>query len=106
MYALRTMTTRDEIAVPTPVRVDRALLLAADVLGERYCWLLRGAYHFRTGADGWTISVTPESADRFRVSACRDAVPATTVWVIDGDDARLAELLADLRREACAAVLL
>lgn len=100
------MTTRDDLATPTACRIDRALTLAADVLGERYCWLHRGAYHFRSGVPGWTISVTAETAGRFRISTCRDAVPASTVWVIDGDDARLAELLADMRRDACAAILL
>lgn len=90
------MNMRDKSAgPPSPERVDDVLLQVAEILGHRYCWLYAGAYHFAV-ADGWTIAVAPESASRFRVSACRDGRAATTLWANDGDDARLAALVTEL----------
>lgn len=87
---------RDNTAdLPSPARVDEVLLAVAGILGHRYCWLLDGAYHFAV-TDGWTIAVTPESAARFKVAACRYGTPATTLWVIDGNETRLAALVVEL----------
>lgn len=75
---------------PTPAQTIAALMRVADLLGQDICWLYEGAFHFRLPADGLTIALTPESASRFRLESCALTVPRSTVWVIEGDDARLA----------------
>lgn len=74
------------------------------MLGESVCWLYDGSYHFRLPLEGWTLAITPESAHRFRVEACRGTVPAATVWVGEDDLARLGAIVHELRDRAALAL--
>lgn len=84
---------------PSARQVCRALTAASAVLGERYAYWYAGAYHFRTEADGWTIAVTPEAADRIRIEACRGGQPMATLWCLVDDRARLAAIVAEMTDE-------
>jgi hypothetical protein len=85
--------------MPSRDRIDRTVRLVADLLGERTCWLFRGAYHFRLHGDA-TLAVSADDAGRFRLEACRATVPGSTVWVLDGDDARLAQIVSEMVEDA------
>jgi hypothetical protein len=85
--------------LPSRERIDRAVLLVAETLGERYCWLYRGAYHFRLGGDV-TVAISADSVQRFRLDFCHGAEPRDTVWIRDGDDARLARVVLELAEAA------
>lgn len=91
-------TRHDTAATPSDARVFQALVAVAAELGERYTYWHRGSYHFSI-VDGWTIAVTPESADRFRVEACRYGVPGSSLWSFSDDLARLAAVVVGLARE-------
>lgn len=86
-------------ASPASPRVFRALLAMSATLGQRYAYAHRGAYHFTTEVDGWTIALTPESADRFRIDACLFSEPRTTLWSFSDDLDRLAAVVLGLARE-------
>lgn len=73
-------------------------MAVAAELGERYAYWHRGAYHFSL-VDEWTIALTPESADRFRIDACRGGAPRTTLWSFSDDLDRLAAVVVGLARE-------
>jgi hypothetical protein len=75
--------------LPTTDAVDRFVLRVAELLGLTKCWLYQRRYHFSVGY-GWTLAISPESAGRFRIEACRWTRPGVTVWVTEGDDDRLA----------------
>lgn len=92
-------TRHDTAATPSDARVFQALVAVADELGERYAYWHKGAYHFTLALDGWTIALTPESADRFRIEACRFGVPTSTLWSFSDDLARLAAVVVGLARE-------
>lgn len=68
-------------------------------MGERYAYWHRGAYHFPCGVDGWTMALTPESADRFRIDACCHGVPRSTLWSFSDDLDRLAAVVVGLARD-------
>lgn len=92
-------TRHDTAATPSDARVFQALVAVSAELGERYAYWHQGAYHFPTEVDGWTIALTPESADRFRIDACFFGAPATTLWTFSDDLARLAAVVVGLARE-------
>lgn len=83
-------------AKPSDASVFQALLLIASTLGQRYAYWHRGRYHFAL-ADDWSIAVSPESAGRFRVEACRYTEPVDTLWTLADDRERLAGLVVDVR---------
>lgn len=85
---------------PTPEQMWPVLLRISGLLQEPVCWLYEGGYHFRTGVDGWTLAVSPDSARRIRLSACRGAVPVATVWATVDDDSRLEAVVRDLQERA------
>lgn len=74
---------------PAADATDEALLLAADQLGLRECWLYQRRYHFSVGY-GWSIALSADSVGRLRLEACRWTRPRSTVWVLAGDVERLA----------------
>lgn len=98
---LHSLATRDAAAdrPDLPATLD-ALDTIAGILGANVCWLFRGGYHFRLPLDGWTLALTPESADRFRVEACYRTRPRSTVWVLAPDVARLACVAREIADEA------
>lgn len=96
---MRNATEHETAATPSSPRVFRALVAVADVLGERFAYGHEGAYHFTLGVDGWTIALTPESADRFRIEACLYGVSRSTLWSFSDDLDRLAAVVADLARD-------
>lgn len=84
----------------TPEQTWPMLLRVGAIMGEPVCWLYEGEYHFRMAVDGWTLAVSPDDAGRFRVSACRGAVPTATVWVQAHDSSRLEAVVRELREQA------
>lgn len=90
-------TTADR---PSDERTLGALQAISDEMGEDTCWLYRGAYHFQLSLPGWTLALTPENGDRFRISACLNTAPRSTVWVLAHDDARLAAVAREIAYEA------
>lgn len=86
-------------APPAPDRTMRVLAAVRDLLGVRVAYFYAGAYHFRVGPPGASVAITPESADRFRVDACRWSRPLATLYTLATDDHRLAEAVTSLARE-------
>lgn len=91
-------TSSNTATGPGTEQTYQALRVVADALDQPVCWLFKGAYHFVVG-DGRTVAVCPESAGRFRLSACAWTRPASTVWVFAEDHARLASLVLELADE-------
>lgn len=81
---------------PSDAKVFQALLLIADELGERYAYAHHGRYHF-TIAEDWSIALSADSAERFRLDACRRTVPTSTLWTHADDTDRLAGLIVEMR---------
>lgn len=77
-----------DAAPPTDEEVYLTLVRVGALLGFRRVYHLHGRYHFAFG-DGWSLAVSPESAGRFRIDACRDAVPVGTLWSFADDSGRL-----------------
>lgn len=73
----------------------RALRLLSRVLDTTICWHYQGAYHFKL-EDGWTLALSPQSAGRFRLEACKWTRPVSTLYAFEGDDDRLASAALDL----------
>lgn len=63
-----------------------------DLLGQEVCWFLGGAYHFALAGD-WTISLTPDSAGRYRIDRCHLGMSLGTKWCRADDQERLAFLV-------------
>lgn len=86
---------------PTGRQTWETLVWLGELFGTDQCWLHDGAFHFKVpGDDELTISLTPESAQRFKVQSCRLTVPCATVWASVDDRARLAAVILDLNAEA------
>ncbi len=77
---------------PSDAKVFQALVLVAGLLGHRYTYFHRGRYHFAID-DEWSVAVSPESGNRFRVEACRYTVPVGRVWALAENPERLAGLV-------------
>lgn len=86
------LTGERKAGIPMPVFTT--LKFIGDTLGISICWYHRGSFHFKVGID-WTVSVTPDSAGRYRVDTCHLTVPVDTKWVAAHDRARLARLVQD-----------
>lgn len=78
-----------------------ALRVVGRVLGSGAAWQSGGRFYFEMGS-GWLLCVSPDSADRFRLSACYGLTEVDTLWCIAGDLGRLADLVAGLRTEIAA----
>lgn len=92
---MRYMNTAD---VPSNTAMYHAAVRVAAILGRRWAYLYKRAFHFRLD-DGWTIALSPESAGRIRVEACRWTSPVVTLWVLAEDTERLADLVLELAGE-------
>lgn len=91
-------TTDLLVAPPAPDRTRLVLERMGELLDANVAWLYQRRYHFALG-DGWTIALSPESAGRFRLEACRWTRPAATLWARAGDEDRLAGLVLELAAE-------
>lgn len=90
------MRTTDLLAAtPAIDRIESTLRHVAGLLDVDRCFLYRRSYHFSLG-EGWSISITPESAGRFRVDACKWSRPVLRYWTLAQDEDRLAGLVLDL----------
>lgn len=86
---------------PTGKQTWDTLVWLGEVFDTKTCWLHEGSFHFKLpGEDELTISLTPESAERFKVEACCLTVPLATVWSPADDRARLTAVILDLSAEA------
>lgn len=85
---------------PSPQRTWQVLLQVRRQLGASVCWLYKGTYHFSLAVEGWTLAISPDSAGRFRLSACRGAHPVATVWIDEDDWDRLDAVVGELRDKA------
>lgn len=84
------------MGTPTAEQIYAALVHVDGALGGKSeCWLFGRRYHFVLD-DGWTVAISPDDADRFRLEACRWTLPRDTLWVSSGDHERLAELVIEL----------
>lgn len=82
-------------AYPPPCRVARTLIIVGDLLSTDECFYRDGSFHFpRDG--GWSIAICPETARRFRLSACYLSQPRVTLWSLDGEDDHLAGIVLEL----------
>jgi hypothetical protein len=82
---------------PTGQQTWATLVELGELFDTKTCWLHDGSFHFKVPhAEGATISVTPESGERFRVESCYLTRPCATVWCLADDHARLAEVVFDL----------
>lgn len=93
---MRSMPCRHISEVDVAEDFRAALRGAGDALELDVTWLYSGGFHFRLGS-GWTIALTPESAGRVRVEACRWTRPVTTLWSLLDDAERLVEVVGELR---------
>ena len=73
----------------------RALREVAALLQADRCWLYQRRYHFAL-CDGWTIAISPDSAGRIRIDACRWTRSRTTLWALESDTDRLAGVVCEL----------
>jgi hypothetical protein len=76
-----------------------ALEVAADALGVDICWYYRGDFHFRL-RDGWTVSITPETAERLRVETWIGLRRRDRKWARSGDCDRLRWLVRNAHEAA------
>lgn len=86
-----------DVGLPSVDRIWRVLAAVGEQLGARRCFALAGSYYFPLGGR-WHIAVAPQSAHRFRISACRGVRPAASLWSTESDDDRLAGVVAELVR--------
>lgn len=78
-------------SAPDTDAVLRALRLVALVLERPVTRYYQGRFHFKL-TEAWTLAIRPESANRFRVEACKWSRPGVTLWSFAGDDDRLVAL--------------
>lgn len=90
------MRTSDLLAAPpAPDRTWSVLLRVGTMLDADRCFLWRGTYHFPLG-DGWYLGLTPESAGRFRIAACKRMRAVVPFWTSAHDDERIARIVLGL----------
>lgn len=86
---------------PPDKHLITALRLTGRVLGTDAAYALDGRFHFPV--DGpWTLALSPDDAGRFRLSAFYGRTEVATLWCLERDRRRLADLALDLRREIAA----
>lgn len=81
-----------------------ALRLVGRVL-EQDCAYVDGARFVFPLGDEWALAISPDSAGRFRISACFGLAEVATLWALAENPRRLADLALGLRREITALVL-
>lgn len=80
---------------PTKRDTWAAVRFAGQVLDREVCYLVGSSHHFCLG-DGSTISLTPDSGQRFRVERWRDGHVSDTLYAFVGNSSRLADVLLGL----------
>jgi hypothetical protein len=75
-----------------------ALRLVGRVLGTPTTYQLDGRFHFPLGG-GWSLALSPDDAGRFRLGAFYGRTEVATLWCLEGDRRRLADLALGLRSE-------
>lgn len=91
-------TTNLTAATPSDREVYAALVDVGRALGLEVAYWHEGRFHFAFD-DGWSVAISPESACRFRLEACRWTRPVATLWSLSGDRERLAALVLEMRDE-------
>lgn len=89
---------------PTLQQLAAALRTIGATLGARqatYCF--DGRFGFTLEA-GWTLVISPDDAERFRVEAVFGDRARATMWCVAHDHKRLAELAWAMKCEAAALV--
>jgi hypothetical protein len=91
-----TMTT-----APRPIDRDTiaALRLVARVLDMPAAYWADGRFWFPLGDDAWSLSLSPDSAGRFRLGAHYGTTEVGSLWARANDPRRLADLAGGLRQE-------
>jgi len=79
--------------------IEAALQVIATELRVTMCWFYRGNFHFRLDGN-WTVSITPESAERVRIETWSALLPRDRKWARSGDSSRLRELVRSARETA------
>jgi hypothetical protein len=92
MWSTNPPTSRDTIV---------ALRVIARELGADCAWQHDGAFVFDLGG-GWALRVRPDSAARFRLSACYGTAEVASLWSRVGDMGRLAALARSLQADVAA----
>ena len=95
------LTLAPHAAYPSPEKMYDALCRVGQLLDQPRCWLHERRYHFVV-AEGWSIALSAESAGRLRLDVCRYVRTVTTLWVLAGEDERLAGCVLHLRNEIAA----
>lgn len=89
-------------AKPTTTQTLAAVWLVGEITGiERASYCFEGRFRFELGA-GWSLVLSPDDAGRFRLDACLAAHVRATMWVLAGDECRLASLALAASEEAAA----
>lgn len=78
-----------------------ALRVVARVLDQDCAYVDDGRFVFPLD-DGWALAIFPDSAGRFRISACYGRTEVATLWALAENPRRLADLAVGLRREVSA----
>lgn len=88
---------------PTTAQTVKALRLVARLLDRGVAFQANGRFYFEVGGP-FLVAVSPDSAGRFRVSACHGVREVATMWCRTEDTGRLADLVRSLRAEVNARV--
>lgn len=95
------------ISVTTTKPLDRETVAALRVVGRvlgQDCAYVDGERFVFPLSDEWALAISPDSAGRFRISACYGLTEVGTLWALAKDPRRLADLAVGLRREIDALV--
>jgi hypothetical protein len=85
---------------PTLQQLAVALrIVGAAVSARRATYCFDGRFGFTLEA-GWTLVISPDDAERFRVEAVLGDRVRATMWCLAHDDERLAELARAMKSEA------
>lgn len=83
---------------PTDRDTIDALRTIAGALDVSCAYWRSGRFWFLV-SERWSLSVSPDSAGRFRLAACYGTTEAATLWASAHDRRRLADLALSLRAE-------
>jgi hypothetical protein len=81
--------------------VHAAKVVAVALDAERGVYCLGGRLAVPVGR-GWDLAISADDAERLRVEACFRGCVVVTMWVIAGNDDRLARLALAARGESAA----